>query len=75
MAITDDKVVEFRRYKRPEPPLTAEEKWFVQLIKDVDQLPAERCAELLFAACDTDKLADISAELVEYLEWARGNRD
>ena len=59
--MTDDikNVVPFRgRARRPEP-LTAEERWFDQLIRDFGNLPVEAQLDVLFAGCDTVAMAQI----------------
>jgi hypothetical protein len=56
------------RARRPEP-LTADERWFDQLIKDFGNLPVEGQLDVIFGGCDTDAMAQIAARLVEYLNW------
>ena len=75
--MTDDikNVVPFRgRARRPEP-LTAEERWFDQLVRDFGQLPVEAQLDVIFAACDDNAKAQIAERLVDYLNWYRGAPD
>jgi hypothetical protein len=64
-----DKVIPF-----PEPPPTAEEKAFDQLIADFQQLTHERRLEVLMASCDPEEIVRIVAYLTGFLEhYGTGN--
>jgi hypothetical protein len=57
----------------PEPPMTAEELWLENLIKNFGGLSVESQLNVIFAACDIDALAPIAARLAEAVEYFNGD--
>jgi hypothetical protein len=70
----DKNIVPFKGRARRSEPLTADERWFDQLIRDFGGLPVAGQLDVIFAACDDDAKAQIAERLVDYLNYINSGR-